>query len=211
MLDAACGTGVDAAVLARRGFRVWATDASPAMIEPARHRFERAGLDIPAARAEWAHLSEALPATAAERFDAVLCIGNSLVHAAGTDAMIRALQGMRGVLKPSGAIAVDSRNWEKLHRAGSHVHVADAPIERDGQRCIALYAWEIPEEWAADHVARLVFVFEKSSTLTSRHHTIRFRPFTHEQLQERLCAAGFDVIDTDFDTASDRYSIVARR
>jgi ubiquinone/menaquinone biosynthesis C-methylase UbiE len=28
VLDAACGTGVDAAALARRGFPVWAADAS---------------------------------------------------------------------------------------------------------------------------------------------------------------------------------------
>jgi len=31
VLDAACGTGIDAAALARRGFRVWAADASEAM------------------------------------------------------------------------------------------------------------------------------------------------------------------------------------
>ena len=30
VLDAACGTGIDAAVLARRGFTVWASDGSDA-------------------------------------------------------------------------------------------------------------------------------------------------------------------------------------
>src|SRR6266487_3543869 len=41
VLDAACGTGIDAAVLARRGFTVWAADGSDAMAEGAAARFRR--------------------------------------------------------------------------------------------------------------------------------------------------------------------------
>ena len=33
VLDASCGTGINAAALARRGFDVWATDGSEAMID----------------------------------------------------------------------------------------------------------------------------------------------------------------------------------
>jgi protein-L-isoaspartate O-methyltransferase len=47
VLDAACGTGVDAAVLARRGFTVWAADGSEAMAEGAAARFRRERLAIP--------------------------------------------------------------------------------------------------------------------------------------------------------------------
>ncbi|HTQ94547.1 MAG TPA: methyltransferase domain-containing protein [Streptosporangiaceae bacterium] len=42
VLDASCGTGINAAVLARRGFDVWATDGSEAMIEQAAARFRDA-------------------------------------------------------------------------------------------------------------------------------------------------------------------------
>jgi protein-L-isoaspartate O-methyltransferase len=41
VLDASCGAGINAAVLARRGFDVWATDGSEAMIEEAAARFRR--------------------------------------------------------------------------------------------------------------------------------------------------------------------------
>ncbi|HXW43961.1 MAG TPA: methyltransferase domain-containing protein, partial [Streptosporangiaceae bacterium] len=47
VLDAACGTGIDAAALARRGFRVQAADGSDAMVEVAKARFRREGLVIP--------------------------------------------------------------------------------------------------------------------------------------------------------------------
>jgi 2-polyprenyl-3-methyl-5-hydroxy-6-metoxy-1,4-benzoquinol methylase len=96
VLDAACGTGVDAAALARRGFTVWASDASAAMIEGAAARFQRDRLPIPVLHSRWADL----PAATGERFDVVLCIGNSLVHAAGRDAMVEALAGLRRMARP---------------------------------------------------------------------------------------------------------------
>ena len=100
VLDATCGTGVDTAVLARQGLSMWAADKSPTMIEHARMRFASEGLAIPLLQAEWAQL----PDVTEERFDAVLCIGNSLVHAAGKNEMARALRGLRGVLRPGGSL-----------------------------------------------------------------------------------------------------------
>ncbi len=77
VLDAECGTGIDAAVLARRGSRASCADASPAMVRHARTRFAREELAVTAVQAEWAKLPEQMT----ERFDVALCIGNSLVHA----------------------------------------------------------------------------------------------------------------------------------
>jgi glycine/sarcosine N-methyltransferase len=111
VLDAACGTGVNAAALARRGYRVWAADGSSAMAAVAAARFRSEQLEIPLAVSLWADL----PAVVGERFDVVLCTGNSLVHAAGREAMIQALTGLREMVRPGGHVVVDSRNWEKLH------------------------------------------------------------------------------------------------
>src|SRR5215831_20828150 len=111
VLDAACGTGVDAAALARRGFTVWAADGSDAMAGAAAARFRRERLAIPVLRSAWANL----PAVTGQRFDVVLCIGNALVHAAGRDAMVQALAGLGRMARPGGHVVVDSRNWEKLH------------------------------------------------------------------------------------------------
>ncbi|MCA1703692.1 MAG: class I SAM-dependent methyltransferase [Actinobacteria bacterium] len=206
VLDAACGTGVDAGVLARRGYRVSAADASSAMVSKARMRFAREWLAVTVLEAEWA----TLPAMMTERFDAVLCIGNSLVHARSRERMIDALQGLAGVLRPEGRLVVDSRNWEKLHRERRTVLVHDRPIVRDGRRCILIYAWEIPDEFDADHVAHLVFVLDDGETLAPREHTVAFRPFTFEQLRDRIRAAGLHEADTDFEPNADRYAIVVR-
>jgi glycine/sarcosine N-methyltransferase len=204
VLDAACGTGVDAAVLARRGFTVWAADGSEAMVEGAAARFREERLAIPALRSTWADL----PAATGERFDVVLCIGNALVHAAGRDAMVQALTGLRWMARPGGHVVIDSRNWEKLHAERQIVQVADRVVARGGRRCLVFYAWEIPDRLGDEHIAHLVFVFENGNQAETREYEITFRPFTISELRERLEPAGLREVDTDFDTSRDRYSVV---
>jgi len=204
VLDASCGTGINAAVLARQGFKVWATDGSEAMIEEAAARFRREHLAIPARRCLWADL----PATVAERFDVVLCIGNSLVHAAGRDAMVQALTGLRRMALPGGYVVIDSRNWEKLHAERQIVQVADRLVTRGGRRCLVLYAWEIPDRLGDEHIAHLVFAFETGGRIEPHEYQITFRPFTISELRERLELAGLREVDTDFDASLGRYAVV---
>jgi SAM-dependent methyltransferase len=204
VLDAACGTGADAAVLARRGFRVWAADGSEAMAGCAAARFEREGLAVPVVHSSWADL----PAAIAERFDVVLCPGNSLVHAAGRDAMVAALTGLRQMARPGGYVMVDSRNWEKLHAERRIVQVADQVVTRGGRRCVVFYAWEIPDRLGEEHIAHLVFVFDDDGKAEAHEYPITFRPFTVSDLRERLELAGLTEVDTDFDPSADRYAVV---
>jgi SAM-dependent methyltransferase len=204
VLDAACGSGVDAAAVARRGFRVQASDASAAMVEAAAARFRQEGLDIPVRRCAWADL----PASTGQRFDVVLCLGNSLVHAAGRDAMVEALTGLRRMARPGGHVVIDSRNWEKLHAERRIVQVADRVITRGGRRCLQFYAWEIPDRLGDEHTAHLVLVFEDGDRAEPHDHVITFRPFTLGELRERIELAGLREVDTDFDPARDRYAIV---
>jgi len=204
VLDAACGTGVDAAALARRGFTVWAADGSEAMVAGAAARFARERLAIPLLHSRWADL----PAATGERFDVVLCLGNSLVHATGRDAMVEALIGLRRMARPGGHVVVDSRNWEKLHAERRIVQVADRVVTRRGRRCVVFYAWEIPEHLRDEHIAHLVFVFDNGGQADPHEYRITFRPFTIGELRERLELAGLRELGTDFDPSRDRYAVV---
>ena len=205
VLDAACGTGIDAAALARRGFTVRASDGSDAMAERAAARFRREGLAIPVLHCQWADL----PAATGERFDVVLCTGNALVHATGRNAMVAALGGLRQMARPGGHVVIDSRNWEKLHAERRIVQVANRLVTREGRRCLALYAWEIPDRLGEEHIAHLVFLFEDGGTIEPHEHVITFRPFTISELRARLELAGLTEIDTDFSDSADRYAVVA--
>jgi len=204
VLDAACGTGVDAAVLARRGFTVRAADGSAAMVEGAAARFRRERLAIPLMHCRWADL----PAATGERFDVVLCVGNSLVHAAGRDAMVQALTGLRRMTRPGGHVVIDSRNWEKLHAERRIVQVADQMVTRGGRSCLVFYAWEVPDRPGDEHIAHLVFAYDNGGQIEPHEHEITFRPFTLSDLRERLERAGLREVDTDFDPSADRYAVV---
>jgi glycine/sarcosine N-methyltransferase len=205
VLDAACGAGIDAAVLARRGFNVRATDGSEAMVEAAAARFRREGLAIPVQRCLWADL----PAAVDERFDVVLCTGNALVHAAGRDAMVQALIGLRRMARPGGYVVVDSRNWEKLHAERRIVQVSERLKIRGGRRCVVLYAWEVPDRLRDEHIAHLVFLFEDGDRIEPHEYQLSFCPFTLGELRDRLALAGLQEIDTDYDEAVDRYAVIA--
>ena len=204
VLDAACGTGSSAAALARRGFRVRATDGSDAMVAMAAAKFRREHLDIPLATCLWADL----PATVGERFDVVLCLGNSLVHTGSREAMIEALSGLRQMAGPGGHVVVDTRNWEQLHAERRVVRVKDRVVTRDGRRCVTLYVWEIPDRLGDETTARIVFLFEDGDRIEPHEYRVGFRPFTHAELRERLAEAGLCEVDTDFDADRDQYAVV---
>jgi glycine/sarcosine N-methyltransferase len=205
VLDAACGTGVDAAALARRGFHVRATDGSDAMVEAAAARFRRAGLAIPVQQCLWADL----PDTIDERFDVVLCTGNALVHAAGQDAMVQALTGLGRMARPGGHVVIHSRNWEKLHAERQIVQVANRVRVRDGRRCVAFYAWEVPVHLDQEHIAHIVFLFEDGGQIETHEHRVPLLPVTHGELRERLELAGLREAGTDFHETADQCVVIA--
>jgi glycine/sarcosine N-methyltransferase len=205
VLDAACGTGIDAAVLARRGFTVFAADGSQAMVDAAATRFAREGLAVPVQCCLWA----ALPAAISERFDVVLCTGNALVHAAGRDAMVEALTALRQMARPGGHVVIDSRNWEKLHAERRIVQVMDRVRTRGGRRCVTLYVWEIPARLEEEHIAHITFLYEDGDRIEPHEYQVSFRPFTIGELRERLESAGLREVDTDYDPATDRYDVIA--
>src|SRR5260221_1120801 len=119
------------------------------MVEGAAARFQRERLAIPLMHCRWADL----PAATGERFDVVLCVGNSLVHAAGRDAMVQALTGLRRMARPGGHVVIDSRNWEKLHAERQSVQVADRMVTRRGRSCLMFYAWEAPDSLGDERIA----------------------------------------------------------
>jgi glycine/sarcosine N-methyltransferase len=205
VLDAACGTGVDAAALARRGFPVRATDGSDGMVEVAAERFRREKLAIPVQQCLWADL----PDTIDERFDVVLCTGNALVHAAGPDAMVHALTGLRGMTGPGGHVVIHLRNWEKLHAERQIVQVAHRARTRGGRRCVMFYAWEVPDRLDQEHIAHIVFLFEDGDRIDPHEYRISLLPVTLAELRERLEVAGLREVGTDFAETADDYVVIA--
>jgi SAM-dependent methyltransferase len=100
VLDLPCGTGRHAIELARRGYRVTGVDVSAASIEIASRLAREAGVMIDL------HVEDMSHYEARERFDAVLCLGNSFGYLAH-GATLRYLQLASAALVPGGRLLMD--------------------------------------------------------------------------------------------------------
>jgi glycine/sarcosine N-methyltransferase len=109
VLDCACGTGVHLELLAREGFSVTGSDNSDAMLGVARENLTREGIGVELHRSAWHELPEKLPG----RYDAVLCLGNSLPLALTDDAVRDSLRGMYSMLNAGGLLVVSIRNFNQ--------------------------------------------------------------------------------------------------
>jgi SAM-dependent methyltransferase len=157
-------------------------------------------------RCAWSELSEAF----AEPFDAVVCTGNSLMHAGDEPSMVAALTGISGVLKPGGLLLVDSRNWEKLRGERPLLQVPRPPIFRSGQAAVAVYTWHWPDHWDDDHRVEIAVISTDGHQMTLGRSNFTYRPFTFEDLTERLSRAGFEILSHTFDKETYVYEVTAR-
>jgi SAM-dependent methyltransferase len=208
VLDCAAGIGQLAVGLALRGFDVVATDASPAMVARTRALAAERQVALPAAVCRWEELAGR---GWAGSFDAVLCVGNSLTHAAGRAARREALGQMASVLRPGGQLVLTSRNWERVRAQGSGLRLADSIVSRGGRRGLVVHAWTIAEDWEQPHELQVaVGLIGALDTVTTHGERLLFWPFTHQGLDEDLRAAGLEPESSTYAEDVERYMVTAR-
>jgi SAM-dependent methyltransferase len=209
VLDCAAGIGHLAVGLALRGFDVAAADASPAMVKRTAALAADHGAELAAVTCPWERLGEQ---GWAERFDAVFCVGNSLVHAPGRPARRDALRQMAGVLRPGGLLVLTSRNWEAVRARGSGLSVEDRVAERDGRRGLVVQGWSIADGWDdRHHLDVAVALIDADGGVTSHAERLAIWPFRHEALDEDLRAAGLSPRSSTYARDVERYLVTAAR
>ena len=183
VLDCACGTGTLAVGLALRGFTLSASDASPEMVARTRALAAARGVEVDAEVRRWEEL-------AGGPYDAVLCVGNSLTHAEDRRA---ALAGMRRVAREGALLAVTSRTWERPQTGGEEV------VERGGRRAAVRYTW---------HEREIEIEIEVDGVLHAER--LAYSPYTHQELDADLRAAGWSPETSTWTLDVDRYQVTAR-
>ena len=195
VLDCACGTGTLAVGLAKRGFAVSASDASPAMVERTRALANEHGTEIQTKVSRWGELAKTWPTP----FIAAFCVGNALTHA---EDRRQALTGIRSALTPGGLLVLTSRNWERVR---AEANATETTVERHGQTARVEYRWEIPPAWDDPHHMDITVALPEST----HSERLTFWPFTHETLEADLRATGFEPRDSTYADAADRYLVTA--
>ncbi|MGB9698446.1 MAG: class I SAM-dependent methyltransferase [Thermodesulfobacteriota bacterium] len=107
VLDTACGTGWHAITLVKMGYYAVGCDASPEMIARARANATQEGVNVSFVVASFNELNKLK-----DKFDAVLCLGNSLPHLLTQKELKEALRQMRSCLNPQGVLILQNLNYD---------------------------------------------------------------------------------------------------
>ena len=112
VLDCACGTGHHVMMLKQLGYDVKGSDLSPAMIEKTRINLEKMNLDAFVKISAFRELTTNF----GQKFDAIICVGNSLPHLLSDEDLISALSEINALLSENGILILEQRNYDKLVR-----------------------------------------------------------------------------------------------
>lgn len=129
VVELGCGSGLLTRHLLDAGYRVLATDASPAMLELARE----AAPDATEIR------RLALPDDAVPPADAIVSVGHALSYLPDEAAIDRALVAIAHALRPAGVLAIDlcDLEWGEARREM-------AGVGRVGEDWAIVTAWSVP-------------------------------------------------------------------
>lgn len=115
VLDLACGTAGHCLELTKLGYSVVGLDVSQTMLEKARKKLSKAGMQVSFVLGDMTEASSFLcQAKITLPFDAVICMGNSLAHMVNSEMLGETLNEVRRVLKRDGVFIFWVKNAEKL-------------------------------------------------------------------------------------------------
>ncbi len=186
VLDSACGTGGHTLALAQRGYRVTGADISPAMIARAQANAECAGVTIPFYVARLQNLR----ATFAEKFDAVLCLGNSFAHILTDGDALDSLGNIRECLRLDGVLILHNLNYDKRWHAKPRWFAVNSGV-RDGR---AMLVWRFADY---NEIARQIqfnialFTQNETGAWNVQVQSTPQRPYHQSEIELLLRRAGF--------------------
>ena len=179
ILDIGCGTGNKTAVLAGNA-AVTAFDSDAGMIEIARAR--HAAPNIAYQILDMAGIAGAF---APDSFDAALCLGNTLAHVEGPDALVEILRQARAVLAEDGFFIAQILNYDRIIAK----NVTELPlVDTENVVFRRRYDWR-------DGRMHFVTDLELKNGGGSYRNDIVLRPIRRCELDHALAEAGFGTVD----------------
>lgn len=114
VLDVACGTGFHSIRLIEAGFEVVSADGSAEMLAQAFENARQRGHLLRTIQADWRWLNRDVH----QKFDAIICLGNSFTHLFDENDRRKALAEFYAALRHDGVLILDQRNYDAILDAG---------------------------------------------------------------------------------------------
>jgi len=110
VLDVATGTGFHSVRLLEAGFEVVSADGSAEMLSKAFANARARGHILRTVQADWRWLNRDVH----QKFDAIICLGNSFTHLFNENDRRKALAEFYAALRHNGVLILDQRNYDAL-------------------------------------------------------------------------------------------------
>ena len=217
VLDAACGTGMHAIELARRGYRAAGADLSSGMVKIAQANAAEAGVEAVFKPAGFTQLADAFSGEASFPYDALICLGNSLPHLTSVSEIRQSLADFNACLRPGGLLILQNRNFDAV--MAKKERWIGPQSRRDGDK-----EWLFLRFYDFDADGLITFNIvrlkrEGDAPWTQAISTVRLFPLMQAQLDLFLKESGFTDLryygimnETAFDPAgSENLVAVARK
>ncbi len=193
-LDAGCGTGFHALLLAQLGVQMTGVDVSTAMIARARKHAEEMSLQVHFVVARNAELGGVF----GPRFDAVFSLGNTMAHLLSDEELHATMRSFHAILKPRGILLLQNLNYDRILTQQQRVQSIK---EVDGTTFIRFYDFQDPLI-----IFNILTIDRKGGELHQSHKTVALRPLPSDYLSKSLRENGFSQIRLFGGIALDPYN-----
>lgn len=179
LLDLGSGGGQLAVHAAATAARVVAVDLSPEMVGAGAGHAKALGVPVIWRQGDLVSVAR----TIGERFDVVICVGNTLLHLPDRETVSEALRAIRRTLKVGGDLLIQTVNVDRCLAAGElelpvrRTELADGPLVLERRYCI-------------DAAGELVFDSATERGGVRRRFRTRMVALAAKQLSELACQVG---------------------
>jgi len=183
LLDCSCGIGTQAIGLAKRGYRVTATDLSPASIKRAVRESESRGVNITFGVADFRSLKKDVSG----EFDVVISVDNAIPHLQSDDDLQLAGQNMYSKLRQDGFLVISIRDYDAL--LYDKPRTTQPSVFDNGKR-ITFQVWD----WLDDSKTYTVNQFmiqDINNRWETKHFSANYRALKRHELSTILISCGF--------------------
>ena len=182
ILDLACGTGHHSTFFTKSGYEVTGVDLSEKMLQIAKENAK--GISgVQFLKAGFLDLYPKLK----DRFDAVICLGNSLPHLLSKRDLKKTLQNIYNLLNPGGVFILQNRNYDKILKKKIRFMAPNIVETQDGRVVFVRLLDFLKDKM----LFNLVTFRQKEGKWSFQTKSTLLRPILRKEIESLLSGQGF--------------------
>ncbi len=179
VLDTACGTGLHAIICSLLGAEVTAADSSAEMLRKAKRNAFRHQVKIKWIKSRMQDLDKHI----SQRFDIILCLGNSLPHLLTANELDQTVRNFHQILEPDGRLILQLLNYEKIMKEKNRI----IGVQKSGKNEFIRF-YDFLDEMIVFNILQIQW---QNSNASHRLTSTSLYPYTQANLEPALKKFGF--------------------